>query len=165
MRRLTTAILFASASGLLIAADVVARSSLHQTWFHTGWILLLFLGVLTVILSPRQNRRNAPWMPSPISTGSWGFCLVLYQVHTGFRLPRGGFEVAIAILFCLVAISALVGYLSSTGQISGPRWRWASSGWEYVYLPCSASLLVLSLLHGILAHAHGYLAYLHRVFL
>ncbi len=112
-------------TGLLALAGVGAwtwqrhlATSLHHTAIATG--LALFLTCLALALFNARKKlpflpllRAATWTQFHIYFG-W-FSILLFLLHIGFRWPDGPFEVLLASVFSLVALSGVVGlFLSRT---------------------------------------------------
>jgi hypothetical protein len=119
-------------SGLAILAAKGYRLSLGNPSFVTGWVLMgvvLFLAAYTV----RKKVPTLPlgssrlWLQIHCYTGL--FSVVLYFVHAGLRLPSGLIESTLGLLFCLVALSGIVGLFMTR---LFPR-RLTSKGGEVVY--------------------------------
>jgi hypothetical protein len=97
---------------LLLASDYV----LKNPQFFSGWVLLGLTAVLAVYnirkkLTMIPLGKNATWLQWHVYLG-W-IALFVFFVHIEWRIPNGGLEVILAILFLLVSISGVVGlYLS-----------------------------------------------------
>ncbi len=89
----------------------------------------------------------------------------LFALHLEFRAPNGWLESALAAMFVALVASGLAGVLLQLGlrggaidaEETGPL---LVRRWLFVHVPLSASVLSLGLLHGVLVHAHGFLAHL-----
>ena len=122
----------AAASAAALWLNAHFGRALPDYGFLTGWILLAAILVLTFY----NARKKLPFLPLGNSE-AWlqihiylGFLTVLlFVIHLNFRLPRGGFEIALAWLFVLVAGSGMVGLLFSRVL---PR-RLATRGGEVIY--------------------------------
>lgn len=111
-RRLRNGTLVAVAAALLIATAHLAETTLHDTRFVTGWILLILIAALALF----ELRRRIPVLPLG-SASAWEqvhiyagwFAVAVFLTHTGFGLPDGPFEVALWVPFVVVAVSGTVG--------------------------------------------------------
>jgi hypothetical protein len=90
--------------------------SLRPDSIATG-LLLFFLVLALTIFNARKKLpflplvRAATWLQIHIYAG-W-FCLFVFLLHIHFRIPRGSFELTLAIIFCIVILSGIVGlYIS-----------------------------------------------------
>ena len=143
--------------GLALAGvSHVLTTTQRQPWFLTGWILLAALGWVGLRMLRRAAGRDpSPSTPSLPLARANALLLVLYLWHTGFRLPHGGFEIALATLFGIYLASAVAGCLTGTDAAAPPSRR---GRWSWIHEPVAYSLIPFALLHGVLAHAHGFLA-------
>ena len=96
---------------LIIMRDV-ADAALYRAAFLTGW--LLFAAVLVLSLYRARKAVTAVPIGSAASWFQFHACLgaisiVLFLLHVGWRIPDGWFEVFLAVLFVLVALSGIVG--------------------------------------------------------
>jgi len=92
--------------------------SLQPDSICTG--LLLFCLVLALTLF--NGRKKLPFLPL-VRAATWlqihlyagWFSLFIFLLHLHFRIPRGPFEVTLALIFCLVILSGIFGlYISRT---------------------------------------------------
>ena len=80
---------------------------------------LLLFGVLLVLTAFNARKklpflplwRAATWLRFHVYAG-W-FSVALFLMHVDFRLPAGGLEVTVAVLFVLVALSGVIGHVLS----------------------------------------------------
>lgn len=88
----------------------------HQWAFPSGW----FLFGLMVFLTAYNARKKLPgirlgssrlWLNLHIYLGF--FCVVVFLFHLRFRWPSGWFEIVLAVLFAIVALSGVVGWILS----------------------------------------------------
>ncbi|MBW8865208.1 MAG: hypothetical protein JF609_09870 [Verrucomicrobia bacterium] len=129
--------LFSGLFALIVAT--VAALGLHLKFhmlanyaFLTGWVLLAGMFVLTIY----NVRKKLPFLPLGKSE-TWlqihiylgFFTTLLFLIHLNFRLPRGGFEITLALLFVLVSGSGMVGLFFSRVL---PR-RLATRGGEVIF--------------------------------
>jgi len=99
-------------AGLLLIAFAVYEASLYQTAFFTGWILL----ALVLFLSLYHVRKKLTFLPLG-SASTWmqlhiyaGWLAVLvFLAHIDWRLPDGGLETTLAVVFVFVALSGIAG--------------------------------------------------------
>ena len=116
-------------AGLAFAAS---SASLGPAQLTTGWVLFGIV-VLLALLSMRKrlsflqlgSARN--WLQFHIYAG-W-FCVALFVVHLGGRLPNGAVEISLSLLFVIVAGSGIVGLILSR---TIPR-RLSTRGQEVIY--------------------------------
>ena len=88
------------------------ESALYQATFLTGW--LLFVALLSLALY--RARKSVTMVPIG-SAASWlqfhvylgVLSVVLFVLHIGWRVPDGGLEVSLAVLYILVAASGVIG--------------------------------------------------------
>lgn len=101
---------------LATAASVIAyaamESSLRDTSIGSGLLLLLIVGLLAGL----NVRKKMPFFPTLTSAGwmqihIYGgiFAGIGFLFHVGFRLPNGGLEIALALLFWIVIVSGVLG--------------------------------------------------------
>jgi len=104
----------------LLTVSVVAVVALHRfltlllgrVVFLSGWILLLFMLILTAY----NARKKLPFLPLK-SAETWLqfhiyagiFAVFLFVLHINFRLPTGWFDDILAWLYVLVTLSGFVG--------------------------------------------------------
>ena len=90
--------------------------SLHPTAMATGLALI----TTCILLAVFKSRKKLPFLPL-LRAATWTqfhiyagwFSVLLFLLHTGFRLPNGSFETLLASVFALVALSGVFGlYLS-----------------------------------------------------
>jgi hypothetical protein len=111
------------AGGLLVVLIVLAyladfglRHSLRPAALYSGVLLMAVLLLLTGF-NMRKRLTFVPaltasiWMQIHIYTG-W-FSIAGYVIHAGLRVPNGRLELALAILFWLVALSGVWGLYMS----------------------------------------------------
>lgn len=88
--------------------------SLRPDAFYSGIALLVLVLCLTLF----NARKKLPFLPL-IKASYWlqihiyaGFLsILLYGLHTGFKVPNGRLEVALAVLFGVVSISGVIGLM------------------------------------------------------
>ncbi|MEM7167370.1 MAG: hypothetical protein AAF581_18050 [Planctomycetota bacterium] len=133
---------------------------LQQHWHVSGWGLFLYSAILTAGLS-RGVRRASDRLASSAAADAaaplgvsrpffWAVCGLTgcYLLHTGVRAPEGGMEWVLTFLFAAFVISTLGLH----------AWPQRAGRCLFVQLAAAYALLPLGLLHGVLAHAHGFLA-------
>ncbi|MDF1792699.1 MAG: hypothetical protein P1U88_12355 [Thalassobaculaceae bacterium] len=111
-RRIRNGTVAAAAAAVLVAVAHLAETTLHDTRFVTGWILLMLIAALALF----ELRRRIPVLPLGTASAweqvhiyaGW-FAVAVFLTHTGFGLPDGPFEAALWIPFVAVAISGTVG--------------------------------------------------------
>ncbi len=104
--------LFAIAAVFAWVIDYGLRVHLRRAELLTG---LTLFGVL-VLLTLFNARKKLPFLPL-LRASTWMqihiyvglFSCVLFGLHTGWRIPTGTFEVTLAVLFYLVAVSGILG--------------------------------------------------------
>ena len=106
--------------------------SLRHLAYFTGWALL----GLMIFLTLYNARKKLPFLPLG-SSRLWlqlhvylgYFSAALFLAHVSWRLPQGGFEITLALLFVIVAGSGVVGLWWSR-YVPG---RLTSRGGEVLY--------------------------------
>lgn len=101
---------------LAFFAYAICQVSLRSTHFLTGWILLLTILFLTIY----NIRKKLPVLPlGPVSTWlrlhismSW-FSIILFPLHTEFRIPQGSLDVTLTLIFLTLIISGVLGLLTN----------------------------------------------------
>jgi len=86
--------------------------SLRPHAFYSGILLLAFVLLLTLF----NARKKLPFLPL-LKASHWLqfhiyaglLSIFLYGLHTGFRIPRGGLETGLAVLFLIVTVSGVLG--------------------------------------------------------
>jgi hypothetical protein len=115
-RRFIAIGLLAALIALAFLADFGLRHSLRPAALYSGLVLMAVLLLLTAF-NMRKRLTFLPaltastWMQIHIYTG-W-FSIAGYLIHAGFALPNGPLELALAILFWLVALSGIWGLYMS----------------------------------------------------
>lgn len=136
------------AVAVLVAWNVHDRLTLSgRTAYHlTGWIAFGLI-VATWVLASRDTAAPAVG-PSRLV---WAAVLLggAVLVHTGLRGPDGWLEIGLCVL---VLASCVVGFAMDGRQ---PRRVATRQG---IQVPLLAGVLGAALIHGVLCHAHGYLA-------
>ena len=106
----TAAFLIATAASVVVY--LMFEVSLRNTSIGTGLLLLLLVASL-VALNVRKKMplfpffTSATWLQIHIYVGL--FAVVCFGMHVGFRVPNGGLEVTLSLLFWTVALSGVVG--------------------------------------------------------
>ena len=125
---------------LVLVVASVAALLVHRDWherlpayaYISGWVLFGFM-LLLALFNARKKLpflplgRSEQWLQLHIYGGF--FTVVLFLIHLNFRLPRGGFEITLAVLFAIVTISGIVGLVLSRAL---PR-RLQTRGGEVVF--------------------------------
>ena len=96
--------------------------ALHHAAYLSGWMLLavvLFLASYNVRkkLTYPPLLKSAVWLQLHVYGGL--LLIVLFFLHTGFRLPSGGFESLLALLVMSVVVSGVIGLVLS--RVVPPR--------------------------------------------
>lgn len=105
-----------------VTASVVILLSLHAMWrdnlvetsVYSG-LLLLFLVFSLITLNIRKRfsflpiGRVSTWLQVHLYV-AW-FTIALFFTHIGFKVPRGGLESVLAVLFGVVALSGIIGLI------------------------------------------------------
>jgi len=110
-RRFNIVVTVIIAVALLIAVTIY-EASLYQEAFLTGWMLLLGM-LLLALFNVRKRLTMLPlgsasaWLQLHIYVG-W-LVILLFAAHVGWRVPNGALEIALTVLFVLVAGSGIVG--------------------------------------------------------
>lgn len=113
-RRLRNISLAWLAGGLIVLTDHLYRISLRDPAFFNGWILFGGMVFLTLL-----NLRKKVPVPPLLSAAAWlqihvyggVLCVVLFLVHSSFRLPNGLFETALWAGFVGLFVSGVIGLL------------------------------------------------------
>ena len=121
--------------------------SLRNAAYASGWVLMVLL--LALALFPQKT------VLARVHGGLGTLALALFVTHMDFGLPDGGFEILLAVLFVVVSLSGIVG----TRAIQAGEEEPPTSTWRYVHASLTWGLLGFALLHGILMHAHGLMAW------
>ncbi len=94
----------------------VLQAALRPEAIYTGLLLIALVFGLAFF----NARKKLPFLPL-VKAATWlqihiyagWFCLFVFFLHIGFRLPTGLLEVVLAIVFCLVILSGIFGlYIS-----------------------------------------------------
>ena len=96
----------------IVSVDRLYDLSLRDASFLSGWLLIVGMG----LLSSYNSRKKLPFLPL-LSSAIWlqlhiylgWLVILLFLLHTSFRLPNGLIEIALWLLFLVVAGSGLVG--------------------------------------------------------
>ncbi len=115
-RRLAnTLVLLAAALGCLLLWRLLAIS-LRPDAIYSGLALLALVLVLTLF----NARKKLPFLPL-LKASHWLqfhiyaglLSILLYGIHTGFRIPNGTLEAGLALLFAIVTLSGVAGLVIS----------------------------------------------------
>lgn len=115
-RRLINLGLTALAVAAVVMLNRLYEMSLRDSAFFDGWVLLVALLFLTLF----NLRKKIPIVPM-LSAATWLqlhiyggiFCVVLFLVHSRFRLPDGFLETALWLGFVAVTLSGALGLVLS----------------------------------------------------
>lgn len=164
MKRRTGAAI--GAGGVLFVAAVAFVGSRHvfaelrSPWFATGWLLAAVFSTWLLLelwrtFRSQSVRPSSPWLGA-LALGS----AALFLVHVDVRLPRGGMEIAMTLVFATFAAGLLLNVLGRLLPLEEAVGARVQRVGRLVYLPAACSLFPLVVLHGLIIHAHGYLAHL-----
>jgi hypothetical protein len=111
-RRLFAITLTVALIGISILSYAVLAVMLHDTQFLSGWALFTLIMLLTLF----NLRKKLPFFPLA-SAAIWlhghvygsMLALAIFLIHNGLRLPGGGLETLLTVLFYSVFISGLMG--------------------------------------------------------
>jgi len=103
-------------AGLIVSIDCVYRLSMRSSSLLSGWSLM----ALILLLAGYNLRKKLPMVPLG-SSSAWlqlhiyAGCLtgVLFLVHVGYRLPNGGLESVLTVLYLAVFLSGIAGLILS----------------------------------------------------
>ncbi len=96
----------------LVSVHWLYDLALRDISFLSGWLLIIGVGLLALY----NVRKKFPFLP--LIKASWWLqvhiytgwlVIVLFLLHTSFRLPNGALEITLWLLFVMVAGSGLVG--------------------------------------------------------
>jgi len=101
---------------VLLIAEAIGSTALLKTGLATGWLLL----VLVVGLALYNLRKKLPFLPLG-SAVTWLqihiymglFSGILFGLHLQWQLPRGIFEIVLALLYSVVFVSGVLGLIVS----------------------------------------------------
>lgn len=94
----------------------ILGGALRPVAIYTGLLLFVLILVLTFFNARKKLPflplvRAAIWLQIHIYLG-W-FALFIFLLHIQFRIPRGPLEITLALVFCAVVVSGIIGlYLS-----------------------------------------------------
>ena len=125
--------------GILIIIVRISQTTLRKPAFASGWFLF---GVM-VFLAAYNGRKKLAMIPLG-KASTWlqlhviggFFALLVFWSHTGELWPRGGYERVLALLFYLVSLSGIFGWLL---QMYFPHLM-TDSGVEVIYERIPAEL-------------------------
>lgn len=114
-RLLNTALLVAAAVAFWCAYDARVQT-LRPAPFFTGAVLF-FTCVALAFFNARKKLPFIPLLRASVWTqfhvyAGW-FAVIVFLLHTGFRLPNGLFETALYAVFAVVALSGVFGLVLS----------------------------------------------------
>ncbi len=106
----------------VVILHAVYSVTLGPASYWSGWLLFAFI----LLLALYNLRKKLPSLPLGSSAawlqfhiyGGW-LTVLVFILHTGMRLPNGGLEVTLALLFVGVAGSGIVGLALS--RVLAPR--------------------------------------------
>lgn len=115
-RRLRNLCLAWLAGGVIVLSDHLYGISLRDPAFFNGWILFAGMVFLTFL----NLRKKVPVLPF-FSASAWlqahvyvgALCVVLFLVHSSFRLPNGLLETILWAGFVALVVSGAIGLLLS----------------------------------------------------
>ena len=149
-----------AAVALLVGAALLREHTLHRLYFATGWALLI-----AIALDLFRRLRD---LDGECRIGTHAalsiLATALFATHLEMRVPNGWLEGALALLFLILLSNAIMGSLVQLGLRSGVFGPQSISpdfarAWMFVHVPLTASLLALGIVHGVLVHGHGLMAY------
>ena len=115
-RRVVNVTLALTVGGLLALFDGLYEMSLRDAAFLNGWVLfgaMVFLALFNV-------RKKLPFIPL-LSGSTWLqihvylglICVLLFLLHTSFRLPNGIFEILLWVTCVLLFVTGIFGLIIS----------------------------------------------------
>jgi hypothetical protein len=115
-RRIRNLTLLVASACVVCALHGLAAMALRDTARLSGWLLfgtILFLAAYNL-------RKKLPFLPLGSSSTWLQFHIhvglltaILFGLHIGWRVPNGGFEVLLAVLYGIVFVSGIVGLVLS----------------------------------------------------
>jgi len=116
VRRWRKTFLLLALTTVLLLAEAIGSAALRKTGLATGWLLL----ALVVGLALYNVRKKFPFLPLG-SAATWLqihiylglFSGILFGLHLQWQLPRGIFEIVLALLYTAVFVSGLFGLIIS----------------------------------------------------
>ncbi len=125
-------LLLALLTAALVLTHTIYAPVLPRIVYIYGWILFL----LILVLSLYNARKKLPFLPIGTSEG-WMqfhiyaglFTVLLFAFHVRFRLPTGGFDTILFVLYIFVTLSGIAGLFISKMV---PR-RLTTRGGEVLY--------------------------------
>jgi len=157
---------------LLLIAYTSARTTLHEVYFLSGWLVMVVIAVLafTWWRSAVDTARLRHRIQYHLQGGA--LLLVAVGVHTEFRIPNGGLETALFVLLVMLIASLVLGAVllrsarAETGSLLSERPSGSESPvrehlrqWLFAHVSLCFALLALGAVHGMFVHGHGFLAY------
>lgn len=131
-RRVVYIFLLLVACIVALAAYIKFSAVLPRRVYLSGWVLLAVM----IILAVYNGRKKLPFLPLGTSKGwlrfhvyAGYFTILLFLIHTRFRLPQSRFDMVLASLYLLVTLSGIVGLFISR---SFPR-RLTTRGGEVIF--------------------------------
>lgn len=115
-RRVRKVVLLLVAAALVLVIEQVGSTALHKTSYPSGWsLLIVVLGLASYSVRKRLAAlplgRSATWLQLHVYTGLLSG--VIFGVHVRWRIPSGGLERCLALLFVLVFSSGVFGFVFS----------------------------------------------------
>ncbi len=97
---------------LLLLVYSVCKIALLPTDFYSGWAMFLMILALTLFnirkrLTPLPVGSAAAWLQFHIYFGLLSG--LVFVLHIGFRVPNGGLEIALTLLYLFVVATGVVG--------------------------------------------------------
>lgn len=113
-RRLRNLTLTVIGGLLILAGDWVARGTLIQTAYISGWTMFAIMLLLAAYnlrkkLSVIPVFSSALWLQVHVYMGV--LSMVVFVVHISYAVPSGGLEILLAVIYIGVAVSGLVGLM------------------------------------------------------
>ena len=111
-RRLRNLSLIVIGGLLILAGDWVARGTLVQTAYISGWTMFAIMLLLAAYnlrkkLSAIPVFTSAMWLQVHVYMGV--LSIVVFLVHIRYAVPNGGLEILLAVIYIGVAGSGLIG--------------------------------------------------------
>ena len=150
----------AAALAIFAGAALLREHTFARLYFLSGWALLA-----AIAYDLFRRVRDAG---SRCEVGNHAALTLLaaslFGTHLELRIPNGWLEGMLALLFMLLLSNAIMGSLLQAGLRSGALGPKRVSpefarGWMVVHIPLTASIVALGMVHGMLVHSHGLMAW------
>ena len=153
-------VVIAAALAIFAGAALLREHSFARVYFLSGW------GLLAALSYDLFRRLRDAGIKTEVGNHAALSLLAasLFATHLELRIPNGWLEGVLSVLFLLLLSNAIMGSLVQMGLrtgVLGPK-RVSpdfARGWMTIHVPLTSSIVALGIVHGVLVHSHGVMAW------